>query len=97
MTLDLIEEMMIMRNYKYCRIDGGHSLEDRGDNIAEFNKNPDILAFLLSTRAGGLGLNLTGADTCIFFDRDWVSTLNYSAYYILYINILFSYSLTEIG
>lgn len=73
MTLDLVEEMLIMRNHRYCRIDGSISLEERGDNIDEFNKDPDILAFLLSTRAGGLGLNLTGADTCIFFDRDWVS------------------------
>lgn len=72
MTLDLVEEMLIFRNHKYRRIDGSHSIEERGDSINEFNNNPEILAFLLSTRAGGLGLNLTGADTCIFFDRDWV-------------------------
>lgn len=76
-TLDLIEEMLILRNHQYRRIDGSRNLEERGDSIDDFNKDPEILAFLLSTRAGGLGLNLTGADTCIFFDRDWVSTDSY--------------------
>ncbi|KAJ8983009.1 hypothetical protein NQ317_014306 [Molorchus minor] len=71
MTLDLIEEFLIMRNYKYRRLDGAYKLEQRGSSITDFNSDPDILAFLLSTRAGGLGLNLTGADTVIFFDRDW--------------------------
>lgn len=75
MTLDLVEEMLLLRGHKYCRIDGSRNLEDRGTSIDDFNKKPDILAFLLSTRAGGLGLNLTGADTCIFFDRDWVSKI----------------------
>lgn len=73
MSIDLIEEMMIMRNYSYRRLDGSYRLEQRAVAIDEFNKDPNILAFLLSTRAGGLGLNLTGADTVIFFDRDWVS------------------------
>ncbi|KAJ8961430.1 hypothetical protein NQ318_014677, partial [Aromia moschata] len=71
MTLDFIEEYMIMRNHNYRRLDGQHSLAERGKNISDFNNDPDILAFLISTRAGGLGLNLTGADTVIFFDRDW--------------------------
>ncbi|CAG9812673.1 unnamed protein product [Phaedon cochleariae] len=71
MTLDLIEEFMIMRDYNYRRLDGAIRLQERGEAINEFNNDPDILAFLVSTRAGGLGLNLTGADTVIFFDRDW--------------------------
>lgn len=71
-TLNLIEEFMIMRGYEYCRLDGTCSLESRRENIDEFNNNPDVLAFLISTRAGGLGLNLTAADTVILFDRDWV-------------------------
>ncbi|XP_074027641.1 lymphocyte-specific helicase isoform X2 [Leptinotarsa decemlineata] len=71
MTLDLIEDYMLMRGHTYCRLDGGHSLEKRSECISEFNDDPKVFAFLISTRAGGLGLNLVGADTVIFFDRDW--------------------------
>lgn len=75
MALDLIEEMLIFRDHSYRRIDGSYNLEDRQESINCFNNDPAIFVFLLSTRAGGLGLNLTGADTCIFFDKDWVSLL----------------------
>lgn len=73
--LDLIEDYMIMRNYSYCRIDGSRNLADRDENIARFNNDPKTFAFLISTRAGGLGLNLTAADTVIIYDRDWVNIL----------------------
>lgn len=73
MLLDMLEDYMIMRGHSYCRLDGSHSLKQRGESIEKFNTDPDVLAFLISTRAGGLGLNLTAADTVIFFDRDWVS------------------------
>ena len=42
--------------------------------ISSFNKDPEIFIFLLSTRAGGLGINLTAADTVIIYDSDWVGT-----------------------
>lgn len=71
MVLDLIEEFLIMRNHKYVRLDGSKSFEYRQVKIEEFNKDPEIFIFLISTRAGGLGLNLTAADTVIFMDRDW--------------------------
>ncbi|KAJ8890773.1 hypothetical protein PR048_010282 [Dryococelus australis] len=71
-VLDLIEEMLDIRGWKYCRLDGCRSLDSREDSIQLFNKDPDILVFLISTRAGGLGLNLTSADTVIIFDSDWV-------------------------
>ncbi|XP_018561302.1 lymphoid-specific helicase-like [Anoplophora glabripennis] len=71
MSLDFIEELMILRGHSYRRLDGSQRLENRGKIISEFNSDPDIFAFLISTRAGGLGLNLTGADTVIFFDSDW--------------------------
>ncbi|CAH0554385.1 unnamed protein product [Brassicogethes aeneus] len=71
MMMDLIEEMLIMKKIKYRRLDGSYSLEQRGECIDEFNNDPNIFIFLISTRAGGLGLNLTSADTVIFFDRDW--------------------------
>lgn len=44
--------------------------------MKEFNSNPDVFLFLLSTRAGGLGINLTAADTVIIYDSDWVSRLS---------------------
>lgn len=56
-----------------CRIDGGVPYEERQLQIAQFNNTPEIKVFLLSTKAGGLGINLTAADTCIIYDSDWVS------------------------
>ena len=47
--------------------------------INEFQTNPKIFAFLLSKRAGGLGVNLTGADTVIFYDNDWNPTMDAQA------------------
>lgn len=70
--LDIIEDYMILRNYDYCRLDGDRSLDNRQESIKEFNENPDKFIFLISTRAGGLGLNLTAADTVIVYDKDWV-------------------------
>ena len=47
--------------------------------VEEYQKNPTIFAFLLSTRAGGLGVNLTGADSVIFYDNDWNPTMDAQA------------------
>ncbi|XP_059480443.1 lymphoid-specific helicase-like [Neocloeon triangulifer] len=70
-VLDLIEEFMMLRMYNYCRLDGSTKIADRVESISQFNKDPKIFAFLLSTRAGGLGINLTAADTVIIYDSDW--------------------------
>ncbi|CAB3388359.1 Hypothetical predicted protein [Cloeon dipterum] len=70
-VLDLIEEFMLLRGYNYCRLDGSTKVMDRAQSISAFNKDPKIFAFLLSTRAGGLGINLTAADTVIIYDSDW--------------------------
>lgn len=70
-VLDIIHEYLKLRGYKFCRLDGNSSVETRQYNINEFNKNLDLFIFLISTRAGGLGINLTSADTVIMFDRDW--------------------------
>lgn len=70
--LDLVEDILVDQNYVYKRLDGDTKLEEREIAVNEFNENPNVFIFLLSTRAGGLGLNLTSADTVIFYDRDWV-------------------------
>ncbi|KAH7122455.1 SNF2 family N-terminal domain-containing protein [Dendryphion nanum] len=77
--IDLMEEYLTYRNYKYCRLDGSTKLEDRRDTVADFQSNPEIFIFLLSTRAGGLGINLTTADTVIFYDSDWNPTIDSQA------------------
>lgn len=77
--IDLMEEYLTYRNYKYCRLDGSTKLEDRRDTVASFQSDPSIFVFLLSTRAGGLGINLTSADTVIFYDSDWNPTIDSQA------------------
>lgn len=77
--IDLMEEFLSYRNYKFVRLDGSTKLEDRRDTVAEFQTRPDIFIFLLSTRAGGLGINLTAADTVIFYDSDWNPTIDSQA------------------
>ncbi|PWW73132.1 hypothetical protein C7212DRAFT_300352 [Tuber magnatum] len=70
--LDIIEEWAVtLRHWPICRIDGGMKQEDRREQIRRFNKDEGWNIFLLSTRAGGLGINLTSADTVILFDSDW--------------------------
>src|SRR5204862_5050471 len=54
-----------------CRIDGGVKQQDRRSQIRDFNEDPNVKLFLLSTRAGGQGINLASADTVILFDSDW--------------------------
>ncbi|KIR25897.1 DNA helicase INO80 [Cryptococcus deuterogattii LA55] len=69
--MDLIEEYLIFRQYKYLRLDGSSPIAERRDMVTSWQTNPDIFVFCLSTRAGGLGINLTAADTVIFYDHDW--------------------------
>ena len=70
--LDILEDYCNERHYEYCRIDGETSLEARERMISEFTqKNSTKFIFLLSTRAGGLGLNLMTSDTVILYDSDW--------------------------
>tara|TARA_B110000503_G_C6904910_1_gene312298 strand:- start:312 stop:509 length:198 start_codon:yes stop_codon:yes gene_type:complete len=63
---------MNLREFKHLRLDGNTKTDDRTLRMAEFNmQNSAYDIFLLSTRAGGLGLNLQSADTVIIFDSDW--------------------------
>jgi len=65
---------MTYRKHKFVRLDGSSNLADRRDMVEDFQTRDEIFAFLLSTRAGGLGINLTAADTVIFYDNDWNPT-----------------------
>ncbi|XP_024528171.1 ISWI chromatin-remodeling complex ATPase CHR11 [Selaginella moellendorffii] len=70
--LDILEDYCIFRGYPSCRIDGGTSGEDREFAIEAFNREgSEKFIFLLSTRAGGLGINLATADIVILYDSDW--------------------------
>ncbi|TKY90988.1 hypothetical protein EX895_000987 [Sporisorium graminicola] len=69
--IDLMEEYLIYRQYKYLRLDGASKISDRRDMVTDWQTKPELFIFLLSTRAGGLGINLTAADTVIFYDHDW--------------------------
>ena len=77
--IDILEEYMNKKRYTYFRMDGSTNIADRRDMVNEFQVNDNIFAFLLSTRAGGLGVNLTAADTVIFYDNDWNPTMDAQA------------------
>lgn len=70
--LDILEEYLETKGLSWCRIDGAIKQSDRQADIDRFNKDTSVKVFLLSTRAGGLGINLTAADTVILYDSDWV-------------------------
>ncbi|KAI8078854.1 SNF2 family N-terminal domain-containing protein [Halteromyces radiatus] len=70
-VLDVLEAFLNMHGYRYLRLDGATKVEQRQLLTEQFNSDKRILCFILSTRSGGLGINLTGADTVIFYDSDW--------------------------
>lgn len=85
------------RKTKYYRIDGQTSTEAREEQINEFNKDEEersisrkkekenktkLSVFLLSTRAGGLGINLQAADTVVLFDSDWLVLLLFFIFFL---------------
>lgn len=73
MILDMLEDYLSMRDYLYVRLDGSVKVDKRKKDIQAFNTDPNVFLFLISTRAGGVGLNLAGADTVIIYDSDWVN------------------------
>ncbi|CAI2350322.1 unnamed protein product [Caenorhabditis sp. 36 PRJEB53466] len=70
--MTILEDFLNFRDYKYLRLDGSTKPDERGELLNVFNApDSDYFLFMLSTRAGGLGLNLQTADTVIIFDSDW--------------------------
>ena len=78
-VLDILEQFLNIHGYRYMRLDGATKIEDRQLLTEKFNRDPKIPVFILSTRSGGLGINLTGADTVIFMTligiRQWTSNV----------------------
>lgn len=77
--IDLFEEYLTVRNYSYLRLDGSSRIANRKELVKDWQSSNDKFIFLLSTRAGGLGINLTAADTVIFYDSDWNPTADQQA------------------
>jgi len=74
--MDILEDYLYKKGYTFFRLDGSSNIVDRRDMVKDFQKNNNIFVFLLSTRAGGLGITLTAADTVIFYDNDWNPTMD---------------------
>eukprot|EP01028_Stygiella_incarcerata_P005798 TRINITY_DN24069_c0_g1_i3.p1 TRINITY_DN24069_c0_g1~~TRINITY_DN24069_c0_g1_i3.p1 ORF type:complete len:1230 (-),score=366.03 TRINITY_DN24069_c0_g1_i3:357-3707(-) len=77
--LDILEDYVLAKKYKCFRLDGSTPVELRRDMVHDFQTSKETFIFLLSTRAGGLGINLTAADTVIFYDHDWNPTMDEQA------------------
>ncbi|KAM4606834.1 helicase SRCAP isoform 2-T3 [Discoglossus pictus] len=77
--LDVLEQFLTYHGHIYLRLDGSTRVEQRQVLMERFNMDKRIFCFILSTRSGGVGVNLTGADTVIFYDSDWNPTMDAQA------------------
>lgn len=69
--LNILEIFLNIHGHTYFRLDGSTKVEKRQSLMDKFNRDDKVFCFILSTRSGGLGINLTGADSVIFYDSDW--------------------------
>lgn len=74
--LDILEVFLNYHGYTYLRLDGTNDIVQQRLLMERFNRDEQLFVFLLSTRSRGIGVNLTGADTVIFYDSDWNSKIN---------------------
>ena len=72
--MDILQQFFAFRQYTYVRFDGTMSVSERNAAVDCFMTDHNIFIFLLSTRAGSLGLNLTRANNVIFYESDWNPT-----------------------
>ncbi|MBN3315106.1 SRCAP Helicase, partial [Atractosteus spatula] len=77
--LDVLEQFLNYHGHIYLRLDGSTRVEQRQALMERFNADRRIFCFILSTRSGGVGVNLTGADTVVFYDSDWNPTMDAQA------------------
>lgn len=71
LMLDILMDYCYYKKFPFSRLDGTMAYAEREENMRNFNTDPNVFIFLVSTRAGGLGINLTAADTVIIYDSDW--------------------------
>ena len=69
--LDILEIFLNIHGFTYVRLDGSTKVDIRQTIVDKFNNDPKVFCFISSTSSGGIGLNLTGADSIIFYDTDW--------------------------
>lgn len=74
--LDILEQFLNYHAFTYLRLDGSTAIGERQRLMDRFNMDKRIFVFILSTRSGGIGVNLTGADTVVFYDSDWNPTMD---------------------
>ena len=77
--IDILESFLRFRKYKFLRLDGNTEVKERVELVNKYQTDSSIFAFLLSTRAGGLGINLTAANVVVFYDSDWNPTMDAQA------------------
>jgi SNF2 family DNA or RNA helicase len=78
-VLDVLESFLNLHAHRYLRLDGGTKAEERQKLVERFNTDTRVFCMILTTRAGGLGLNLTGADTVVFYDTDYNPSMDAQA------------------
>ena len=87
--LDILEDFLEYLGYQFERIDGNVTGPERQQAIDRFNTpNSPHFVFLLSTRAGGLGINLATADTVVIYDSDWNPHNDIQVIYIIHVHII---------
>lgn len=69
--MNILEKYCRINNYLYCKMNGKTNLNERQGLVNEFNNSRDLFIFLLTTKVGGLGLNLVGASRVVLYDPDW--------------------------
>ncbi|CAG2104982.1 unnamed protein product [Medioppia subpectinata] len=69
--MKILEHFLRYKSYTYLLMDGSTSVQSRQPLIKQFNEDPNIFVFLLTTRVGGIGVNLTGANRVLIYDPDW--------------------------
>ncbi|KAH8038373.1 hypothetical protein HPB51_001487 [Rhipicephalus microplus] len=77
--LDVLKQFLNYHGHTYLRLDGSTRVDQRQALMERFNADRRIFCFILSTRSGGIGVNLTGADTVVFYDSDWNPTMDAQA------------------
>ena len=92
-VLDILEDYCLWKGFEYCRLDGQTPHEERQASINAYNMpGSEKFIFMLSTRAGGLGINLATADIVILYDSDWNPQVDLQAMvcYCMYFGWLFT-------